>query len=168
MEFMDLARQVWLHLTDPVALGQWVEMLGPWLYIVLFAVVFCETGLVVTPILPGDSMLFVVGAVTATTSLSLPACLLLLIAAAVLGDAANYSIGYYVGPAAFRSQRTWLLHPKHLLHAQQFYDKYGGKAIILARFVPIVRTFAPFVAGIGQMKYRRSSPTTSSAARPGC
>src|SRR5205823_11267814 len=79
----------------------------------------------------------------------------LLTVAAVLGDAVNYSVGYYVGPAAFRSQRSWLLNPKHLLRAQQFYDKYGGKAIILARFVPIVRTFAPFVAGIGKMRYRR-------------
>ncbi len=152
---MDLIRDVLQHLTNPDKLSEWVALMGPWLYVLLFAIVFCETGLVVTPFLPGDSMLFTVGVVTITSGLNLPVTLLLLIAAAVLGDAVNYSIGYYVGPAAFRSQRSWLLNPKHLLRAQQFYDKYGGKAIILARFVPIVRTFAPFVAGIGKMRYRR-------------
>jgi membrane-associated protein len=152
---MDFIREVFQHLTTPDKLSEWVTLMGPWLYVVLFAIVFCETGLVVTPFLPGDSMLFTVGVVTATSGLNLPATLVLLIVAAVLGDAVNYSIGYYVGPAAFRSQRSWLLNPKHLLRAQQFYDKYGGKAIILARFVPIVRTFAPFVAGIGKMRYRR-------------
>jgi membrane-associated protein len=152
---MDLIRDVLQHLTNPDKLSEWVALMGPWLYVLLFAIVFCETGLVVTPFLPGDSMLFTVGVVTVTSGLNLPVTLFLLIAAAVLGDAVNYSIGYSVGPAAFRSQRSWLLNPKHLLRAQQFYDKYGGKAIILARFVPIVRTFAPFVAGIGKMHYRR-------------
>jgi membrane-associated protein len=151
---MDFIRDVLQHLTNPDLLGEWVTLLGPWLYVILFAVVFCETGLVVTPILPGDSMLFTVGVVTANSGLSLAGSILLLIVAAVLGDAVNYSIGYYVGPAAFRWQKSWLLNPKHLLRAQQFYDKYGGKAIVLARFVPIVRTFAPFVAGIGKMRYR--------------
>jgi membrane-associated protein len=151
----ELIHDIWQHLTKPDQLELWVTAMGPWLYVILFAVVFCETGLVVTPILPGDSMLFAVGVVTVTSGLSLPATLAVLIAAAVLGDAANYLIGYYVGPAAFRSQRSWLLNPKHVVRAQQFYDKYGGKAIILARFVPIVRTFAPFVAGIGKMRYRR-------------
>jgi membrane-associated protein len=151
---LDLIRDVWQHLTKPDQLEVWVTGMGPWLYIILFAVVFCETGLVVTPILPGDSMLFAVGVVT-TSGLNLWATLAVLIAAAVLGDAVNYFIGYYVGPAAFRSQRAWLLNPKHVVRAQQFYDKYGGKAIILARFVPIVRTFAPFVAGIGKMRYRK-------------
>jgi membrane-associated protein len=152
---MDFIRDVLQHLTDPDKLGEWVTLMGPWLYALLFAVVFGETGLVVTPFLPGDSLLFAVGAVTATSGLDPSIIIVLLIAAAVLGDAVNYSIGYYVGPAAFRSQRSWLLNPKHLLRAQEFYDKYGGKAIILARFVPIVRTFAPFVAGIGKMRYRR-------------
>lgn len=152
---MDFIRDALQHLTTPDKLSEWVTLMGPWLYVLLFAVVFCETGLVVTPFLPGDSMLFTVGVVTATSGLNLPVALVLLIAAAVLGDAVNYSVGYYVGPAAFRSQRSWLLNPKHLVRAQQFYDKYGGKAIILARFVPIVRTFAPFVAGIGKMRYRR-------------
>jgi membrane-associated protein len=152
---MDFIRDVLQHLTDPDKLSEWVTLMGPWLYVLLFAVVFCETGLVVTPFLPGDSMLFTVGVVTATSGLDLPVIIFLLTVAAVVGDAVNYSIGYHVGPAAFRSQRSWLLNPKHLLRAQQFYDKYGGKAIILARFVPIVRTFAPFVAGIGKMRYRR-------------
>jgi membrane-associated protein len=152
---MEFIREVLHHLTTPDGLGEWINQLGPWVYVILFAVVFCETGLVVTPFLPGDSMLFTVGVVTAASGLDLTTTILLLIVAAVLGDAVNYSIGYYIGPAAFRSQRSWLLNPKHLLRAQQFYDKYGGKAIILARFVPIVRTFAPFVAGIGKMRYRR-------------
>jgi membrane-associated protein len=152
---MEFIQDVWQHLTKPDQLELWVTAMGPWLYAILFAVIFCETGLVVTPILPGDSMLFAIGVVTATSGLSLPATLIVLIAAAVLGDAVNYMIGYHVGPAAFRSQRSWLLNPKHVVRAQQFYDKYGGKAIILARFVPIVRTFAPFVAGIGKMQYRK-------------
>jgi membrane-associated protein len=152
---MEFIQDVWQHLTKPDQLELWVTAMGPWLYAILFAVIFCETGLVVTPILPGDSMLFAIGVVTATSGLSLPATLIVLCAAAVLGDAVNYMIGYYVGPAAFRSQRSWLLNPKHVVRAQQFYDKYGGKAIILARFVPIVRTFAPFVAGIGKMQYRK-------------
>jgi membrane-associated protein len=152
---MDFIGDILQHLTNPDKLSMWVTSMGPWLYVLLFAVVFCETGLVVTPFLPGDSMLFTVGVVTATSGLDLPTALVVLIVAAVLGDAVNYSIGYYAGPAAFRSQRSWLLNPKHLVRAQQFYDKYGGKAIILARFVPIVRTFAPFVAGIGKMRYRK-------------
>jgi membrane-associated protein len=152
---LEFIRDVWQHLTKPDQLELWVTGMGVWLYVILFAVVFCETGLVVTPILPGDSMLFAVGVVTMTSGLNLPATLAVLIGAAVLGDAVNYFIGYHVGPAAFRSQRSWLLNPKHVVRAQQFYDKYGGKAIILARFVPIVRTFAPFVAGIGKMRYRK-------------
>jgi membrane-associated protein len=126
-------------------------------YVVVFAIIFAETGLVVTPFLPGDSLLFALGALAATVGspLSLPLLLILLIVAAVLGDAVNYSIGYRVGPAVFRYERSWLLNRKHLLRAQAFYEKYGSKTIILARFVPIVRTFAPFVAGVGKMEYRR-------------
>jgi membrane-associated protein len=126
-------------------------------YAAVFVIVFAETGLVVTPFLPGDSLLFALGALAATVGspLSLPLLLGLLIAAAVLGDAVNYSIGYRVGPAVFRYERSWLFNRKHLLRAQAFYEKYGSKTIILARFVPIVRTFAPFVAGVGKMQYRR-------------
>ncbi len=144
-----------LHLN--VHLPVWADQMGPWLYVLLFAVIFCETGLVVTPFLPGDSLLFAVGAVIALpgSTLSLSLTLGVLIAAAVLGDAANYWLGYKLGPAVFRSEKSWLFHRKHLARTQQFYEKYGGKTIILARFIPIIRTFAPFVAGIGKMTYRR-------------
>jgi membrane-associated protein len=129
---------------------------GPWLYLAVFLIVFCETGLVVTPILPGDSLLFAMGALTSQdhSPLSLPLLMVLLIAAAVIGDAVNYLIGYRVGPRVFHSERSRLFNRKHLLRTQEFYEKYGGKTIILARFIPIVRTFAPFVAGIGKMRYR--------------
>jgi membrane-associated protein len=121
----------------------------------LFAIVFAETGLVVTPFLPGDSLLFAVGAVAAGTDspISLPLIGFLLVVAAVLGDAVNYWVGYRIGPKVFSREDSWLLNKKHLVEAQKFYDKYGGKTIILARFMPIVRTFAPFVAGIGRMSY---------------
>jgi membrane-associated protein len=132
------------------------EWMGPWFYLLLFAVIFCETGLVVTPILPGDSLLFAVGALAAgASSLSMSLLFGLLVAAAVIGDAVNYAIGYRLGPKVFKYERSWFFNKKHLLRAQTFYEKYGGKTIILARFVPIVRTFAPFVAGIGAMRYPR-------------
>lgn len=155
MEFLRTVLDRVLHLN--VYLPVWADQMGPWLYVLLFAVIFCETGLVVTPFLPGDSLLFAVGAVIALpgSSLSLPLMLAVLIVAAVLGDAANYWLGYKLGPAVFRSERSWLFNKKHLLRTQQFYAKYGGKTIILARFIPIIRTFAPFVAGIGKMQYRK-------------
>jgi len=119
-------------------------------------IIFCETGLVVTPFLPGDSLLFATGALCALPGgLSIAAVAPLLLLAAVLGDAANYSIGRTVGPKVFTSQTSKLLNHQHLLRTQAFYDRYGGKTIIIARFIPIVRTFAPFVAGIGKMQYRR-------------
>lgn len=131
--------------------------MGPWFYLLLFAVVFCETGLVVTPFLPGDSLLFAVGALVAspTSTLSLPLLMVLLIAAAILGDAVNYAIGAYLGPKVFQYEDSWFFNKKHLMRAHEFYEKYGGKTIIFARFIPIIRTFAPFVAGIGRMTYRR-------------
>ena len=124
-------------------------------YGAIFLVVFCETGLVVTPFLPGDSLLFALGSIAGAdaTTLSLPLMIVLLVATAVLGDAVNYAIGYRLGPKVFKSEGSWLFNKKHLLRAQAFYEKYGSKTIILARFVPIVRTFAPFVAGIGKMRY---------------
>jgi len=130
---------------------------GGWMYGILFIVVFCETGLIVTPFLPGDSLLFAVGALVAIpeTHLSLPLMFLLLTVAAILGDAVNYAIGRKLGPAVFRSETSRLLNRQHLLKAQAFYEKHGGKAVFLARFLPIVRTFAPFVAGIGKMHYLR-------------
>jgi membrane-associated protein len=129
--------------------------MGPWFYLLLFAIIFCETGLVVTPILPGDSLLFAVGALaaSASSSLSMPLLFGLLVAAAVIGDAVNYAIGYRLGPKVFKYEKSRFFNKNHLLRAQAFYEKYGSKTIILARFVPIVRTFAPFVAGIGKMRY---------------
>jgi membrane-associated protein len=155
MDFFRSVLDYVLHLN--VYLPIWADQMGPWLYVILFAVIFCETGLVVTPFLPGDSLLFAVGAVIALpgSNLSLPVMLGVLITAAVLGDAANYWLGYKLGPAVFRSERSLLFNKKHLVRTQQFYEKYGGKTIILARFIPIIRTFAPFVAGIGKMAYRR-------------
>jgi membrane-associated protein len=154
MDFNQLI-DVFLHLDKH--LNHYADLLGPWLYGVLFLIIFCETGLVVTPILPGDSLLFAVGALAARpdSSLSLPWLMILLIGAAILGDAVNYTVGYLVGPRVFKSERSRLLNRKHLLRAHQFYETYGGKTIILARFIPIIRTFAPFVAGIGAMQYRR-------------
>ena len=133
------------------------DQLGPWFYVAMFLVIFAETGLVVTPFLPGDSLLFALGALTAMpgSNLSLPLILVLLTVAAILGDAVNYTAGYWFGPAVFRSEKSWLFNRSHLQKAQDFYDKYGSKTIILARFIPIVRTFAPFVAGIGKMHYPR-------------
>jgi membrane-associated protein len=133
----------------------WSQSMGPWLYVLLFAIIFCETGLVVTPFLPGDSLLFATGALCAMGGLNIAVILPLLFGAAVLGDATNYLVGKTVGPKVFTSQTSKLLNRNHLLRTQAFYDKYGGKTIIIARFIPIVRTFAPFVAGIGKMQYRR-------------
>jgi membrane-associated protein len=154
MEWLRQGIDLFLHLDKHLNDG--AALLGPWLYGLLFLIVFCETGLVVTPFLPGDSLLFAVGAIAAVagSQLSLTLLLVLLVTAAILGDALNYLIGYYVGPKVFRSEQTRFLNKKHLLRTQQFYEKHGGKTIVLARFVPIIRTFAPFVAGIGQMTYR--------------
>lgn len=132
-----------------------VQEHGAWVYLILFLIIFCETGLVVTPFLPGDSLLFVAGALTATGALEVQALTGLLIAASFLGDNTNYWIGRYVGPKVFSRERSRLLNPKHLEQTHRFYEIHGGKAIILARFFPIIRTFAPFVAGIGRMDYRR-------------
>jgi len=154
MEFLQQAVDLFLHLDQH--LNSWAGTLGPWLYLVLFAVVFCETGLVVTPFLPGDSLLFATGALASIegSPLRLPWLWCLLLAAAVLGDAANYAFGSYVGPAVFNSARSRLFNKQHLERTARFYERHGGKTIFLARFVPIVRTFAPFVAGIGRMRYR--------------
>lgn len=146
---------IFLHLDK--YLNQWAGSMGSWLYVLLFAVIFCETGLVVTPFLPGDSLLFAVGALSASdgSPINIFAVSLVMFVAGVLGDAVNYSIGKRIGPRAFKSEKSWLLNKKHLERTQAFYDRHGGKTIIIARFMPIIRTFAPFVAGIGQMKYRR-------------
>jgi membrane-associated protein len=128
---------------------------GAWIYAILFAIIFCETGLVVTPFLPGDSLLFAVGMFAAREGgLNLWALYAVLLPAAILGDTANYHIGKYLGPKVFSGKLRWLNH-EHLSYTQRFFEKHGGKTIILARFLPIVRTFAPFVAGMGTMDYRR-------------
>ncbi|MFO0903338.1 MAG: DedA family protein [Pirellulales bacterium] len=128
---------------------------GVWTYAILFAIVFCETGLVVTPFLPGDSLLFAAGAIASLGSLNVWLLGLLLTVAAILGDTVNYHLGYYLGPKVLRAEKNWLFNRKHLERTHAFFERYGGKTIILARFVPIVRTFAPFVAGVGAMRYRR-------------
>jgi membrane-associated protein len=132
-----------------------IQEYGAWTYLLLFAIVFCETGLVVTPILPGDSLLFAAGAFAATGSLSLWVLVASLIGAAVLGDTANYWIGHFFGRRLLNAKRFRVIKPEHLAYTHEFYEKYGGKTIIIARFVPIVRTFAPFVAGLGSMSYGR-------------
>lgn len=153
---MELLAQVWdvfLHLD--IYLNSWAGALGPWLYVLLFVVVFCETGLVVTPFLPGDSLLFAAGALASRAGSPIDLWLLvpIMFAAAVLGDSTNYEIGKWLGPKVFTRQDSWLLNQNYLHKAHAFYEKYGGKTIILARFIPIIRTFAPFVAGIGKMTY---------------
>jgi membrane-associated protein len=131
------------------------HMMGPWLYALVFAIVFCETGLVVTPFLPGDSLLFSLGSLTALSGsgVELLPLSLLLVLATFLGDNVNYFVGKKLGPKIFKSNKSKLFNYTYLVRTKNFYEKHGKKAVILARFVPIVRTFAPFVAGIGQMPY---------------
>ena len=128
---------------------------GLWIYAILFLIVFCETGLVVTPFLPGDSLLFAAGAVAALDGMNVHMAAALLLAAAVIGDAANFAIGKYFGEKLFAKPDSRVFKREYLDKTHAFYEKYGGKTIILARFVPIVRTFAPFVAGMGNMHYGR-------------
>ncbi len=126
---------------------------GLWSYVIFFAVIFAETGLVVTPFLPGDSLLFALGAFSAAGSLKVLWLFVLLSAAAVLGDSANYTIGKYFGDMILRHQGAWFIKKEHIERTHRFYEKYGAKTIVIARFVPIVRTFAPFIAGLGKMSY---------------
>jgi membrane-associated protein len=152
---MDFVRSVvdfFLHLDEH--LNQIVTTYGVWTHLILFAVVFAETGLVVTPFLPGDSLLFAAGALAALGSLDLWLLVALLIGAAILGDTVNYWVGAWIGPRAF-SGNVRFLRKDYLDRTHAFYEKHGGKTIILARFVPIIRTFAPFVAGVGAMSYPR-------------
>jgi membrane-associated protein len=155
---IDLAKQLVdfiLHID--VHLAEIIAKFGLWTYGVLFLIIFAETGLVVTPFLPGDSLLFAAGAFSARpdTGLNVHLMAVLLFVAAVIGDTLNYAIGAKLGPAVFKRDDSFFLRKKHLERAHAFFEKYGGRAIILARFVPIVRTFVPFVAGIGSMTYRR-------------
>jgi membrane-associated protein len=142
--------EVFLHLD--VYLNVVIQQYGAWTYLLLFVVVFLETGVVVTPFLPGDSLLFAAGAFAAAGSLEVGWVFGLLFVAAVLGDTVNYRIGYSVGPRAFHSQNRFFKR-EHLDRTHQFYERHGGKTIVIARFIPIIRTFAPFVAGIGRMSY---------------
>jgi len=128
---------------------------GPWLYALLFAIIFAETGLVVFPFLPGDSILFIAGTVVAVAGLNVHLLVLLLVIAAILGDSVNYGIGHYLGPKVYDRPDTRWFKRAHLRRTQAFYDKYGGVTIVIGRFVPIVRTFAPFLAGVAGMAYRR-------------
>ncbi len=148
MEMIKQFIDYFLHLDR--YLGQIIAAYGLWTYGLLFTIVFCETGLVVLPFLPGDSLLFASGALSATTALQIGWLLILLIAAAILGDAVNYMIGYYAGEKLIR---TRLIKKEHLDRTHEFFQKHGKMTIVLARFVPIVRTFAPFVAGMGKMGY---------------
>ena len=148
-QFIDLVLHVDRHLDGLI------QDFPVWIYAFMFLVIFCETGLVVTPILPGDSLLFALGTFAARPDgLNLGVLLGLLIVAAIVGDSVNYWIGSLLGPRIFRGEKIRFLNPKHLERTHEFYERYGGKTIILARFVPIVRTFAPFVAGMGRMTYR--------------
>jgi membrane-associated protein len=149
---------VFLHLDRHLA--DFVTWYGPWVYGLLFLIVFAETGLVVTPFLPGDSLLFAAGALAATGVLDVRLAFGLLAVAAVGGDAVNYAAGHFVGPRVFRAEDrvgVWhrLLNRRHLDRAHEFFTRYGGKAVVIGRFVPIVRTFVPFVAGAGSMSYPR-------------
>ena len=152
---METFFEIFLHLD--IYLNKWLLVLGPSIYILLFVIIFCETGLVVIPFLPGDSLLFATGTLCATDNavLKLVPVILTLSAAAMLGDAVNYAIGHYVGPKVFYKEGGRWLNRNHLLATEAFYERHGGKTIFLARFFPIFRTFAPFVAGIGQMQYKR-------------
>jgi len=153
MELLHWFVDFFLHLDKHLA--EVIRGYGTWTYALLFAIVFLETGLVVTPFLPGDSLLFAAGSFAALGALDPWLLFLLLSAAAILGDTVNYGIGHYLGPKVFHFPRSRFFNPDHLRQTHEFYEKYGGKTIIIARFVPIVRTFAPFVAGIGAMSYLR-------------
>ena len=145
--FLDIVLNLDRHL-------QWlVTNYGIWIYAILFLIIFCETGLVVTPFLPGDSLLFVAGTLSAAGNMYVHGLFGALAAASFLGDNTNYWIGRYAGPRVFSRENSRLFNPQHLARTQRFYDKYGANTIFFARFMPIVRTFAPFVAGIGRMNY---------------
>jgi len=153
MELIQQAFGIFIHLDKHLELI--IRNYGLWTYLILFLIVFCETGLVVTPFLPGDSLLFAAGALAATTTLEIGWLIGLLSVAAIAGDTVNYWIGHKVGPKIFQREDTRFLNREHLERTHRFYEKYGGKTIIIARFMPIIRTFAPFVAGIGSMNYGR-------------
>jgi membrane-associated protein len=149
LQFVDIVLHVDKYLT-PI-----LQQYGSVTYLLMFLLIFCETGLVVTPFLPGDSVIFALGALAAAGGLDVGLLALVLMSAAVLGNVVNYAIGYKLGPAVFRSENSRLFRREYLDKAHAFYEKYGGMAVILGRFMPIIRTFVPFVAGIGRMGYAR-------------
>jgi membrane-associated protein len=153
MELISKLIDLFLHLDKH--LNEIIGQYGAWTYLILFLIVFCETGLVVTPFLPGDSLLFAAGAFAALGSLNVFWLFVLLSIAAIAGDTINYWVGHWVGPKVFHRENVRFLNKKHLERTHEFYERYGGKTIIIARFIPIIRTFAPFVAGIGSMSYGR-------------
>jgi membrane-associated protein len=153
MELLSQFLEVILHLD--LHLRELAQTYGAWVYAILFLIIFFETGVVVTPFLPGDSLLFVAGTIAAAGHMNIHALALLLVTAAIAGDSLNYAIGRYLGPKVFRFDESRFFKRAYIDRTRAFFDRHGGKAIILARFIPIVRTYAPFVAGIGAMQYSR-------------
>ncbi|HIJ60895.1 MAG TPA: DedA family protein [Nitrospirae bacterium] len=153
MEYLLQVIDLFLHLDKYLTII--IEKYGLLTYAILFIIVFFETGIVITPFLPGDSLLFAAGTFASLGALDLYTLYAILTISAILGDTVNYWIGWYVGPKIFHKEDVRFLNKKHLLRTHEFYEKYGGKTIIIARFIPIIRTFAPFVAGIGSMSYKK-------------
>ncbi|MBL7996420.1 DedA family protein [bacterium] len=153
MELLKDLIDIVLHLDSHLA--ELIANYGTWTYAILFLIIFCETGLVIFPILPGDSLLFAAGALAATTELDVHVLAVLLTCAAILGDSVNYAVGRRIGPKVFHYENSKLFNKQHLMRTHEFYERYGGVTIIVARFIPIIRTFAPFVAGIGSMTYSK-------------
>ena len=156
MELIKTFFEIFMHLDKHLSMI--IQQYGTVTYFILFMIIFCETGLVVTPFLPGDSLLFAAGTFAALGALDVKWLYILLSAAAIIGDNVNYWIGHFIGPKIFRKENVRFLNKKHLDRTHEFYQKYGTKAIIIARFMPIVRTFSPFVAGLGRMTYMRFLP----------
>lgn len=153
MELVKTFFDIFMHLDKH--LGAVIQAYGTWTYLILFLIIFCETGLVITPILPGDSLLFAAGAFAAIGALEVMWLFILLSIAAIAGDTVNYGIGSFMGPKVFHKENVRFLNREYLDRTHQFYERHGGKTIIIARFMPIIRTFAPFVAGLGKMTYVR-------------
>lgn len=148
MEIIDF----FIHLDTYIA--QIIDAFGPWVYVILFTIIFAETGLIITPFLPGDSLLFSVGTLAGSGMLNIWLVYFLMLIAAIIGDTVNYWVGHYLGPKVFSKENSRFFNKAYLEKTRDFYTKHGGKAVIIARFMPIVRTFAPFVAGIGKMHYQ--------------
>jgi membrane-associated protein len=153
MEYIRTAMDIFLHLDKHLEMI--AQNYGTLTYLILFIIVFCETGLVVTPFLPGDSLLFAAGVLANMGKLNVAGVIAMLSVAAILGDTVNYAIGHFIGPRIFRGENVRFLNKKHLDRTHEFFERYGPETIIIARFVPIVRTFAPFVAGMGSMSYAK-------------